>query len=125
MSFGLTFEKLFLIGLVAVFVVGPDKLPAYAAQLARLVKRLRDLARGAETRIRDEMGEEFADFDIKKLDPRQYNPRKIIRDALLEEDVTSSASAAGKGSVLPKHAQPAATKPKENATGAPFDEEST
>lgn len=125
MSFGLTFEKLFLIGLVAVFVVGPDKLPTYAAQLARLVKRLRDLARGAETRIRDEMGEEFADFDIKKLDPRQYNPRKIIREALLDDEVTSAASAAGKASVLPKDVDAKATQPKGAASVAPFDEEST
>ena len=37
MSFGLTIEKLFLIGLVALLIVGPDRLPAYSAQLARLV----------------------------------------------------------------------------------------
>ena len=34
--FGLTFEKILLIGIIAAFLLGPDKLPHYAAQLARL-----------------------------------------------------------------------------------------
>jgi len=35
--------------------------------------------------MRDEMGPEFDEIEWKKLDPRQYDPRKIIRDALANE----------------------------------------
>ncbi len=87
MSFGLTIEKLFLIGLVALLVVGPDRLPGFAAQLARLVTRLRDMARGAESRFKDEFGGDVDLAELKKLDPRQYDPRRIIREALKEEPV--------------------------------------
>lgn len=86
MSFGLTFDKLLIIAIIAVFLLGPERLPYYASQLARLVRRLRDMANGAKERMRDEMGPDFDDIDWKKLDPRQYDPRRIIRDALLEED---------------------------------------
>ncbi len=86
MSFGLTFEKLLIIGIIAVFVLGPDRLPYYASQLARLVKSLRNMANGAKDRMREEMGPDFDDIDWKKLDPRQYDPRRIIRDALTEDD---------------------------------------
>lgn len=86
MSFGLTIEKLFLIGLVALLVVGPDRLPAYAAQLARLVKRLKGMAQGAESRLRDELGDDFDPSEWKKLDPRRYDPRRIIRDALVDDE---------------------------------------
>jgi sec-independent protein translocase protein TatB len=85
-SFGLTFEKLLIIGIIAVFLLGPERLPYYAAQLAKLVRRARDFANGAKDRMREEMGPEFDDIDWKKLDPRQYDPRRIIRDALLEDD---------------------------------------
>ena len=85
-SFGLTFEKLLLIGIIAVFLLGPERLPYYAAQLAKLVKRLRSFANGARDRMREEMGPDFDEIDWKKLDPRQYDPRRIIRDALLEDD---------------------------------------
>ncbi len=84
--FGLTIEKLAIIGIIAVFVLGPERLPEYAAKLARLVKALRGMADGAKDRLREEMGPDFDDVDWKKLDPRQYDPRRIIREALLEDD---------------------------------------
>jgi sec-independent protein translocase protein TatB len=55
-SFGLTFDKLLIIAIIAVFLIGPDRLPGYAAQLARLVKSLRSMADGANERMREEMG---------------------------------------------------------------------
>ncbi|MWV50437.1 Sec-independent protein translocase TatB [Rathayibacter sp. VKM Ac-2803] len=84
--FGLTFDKLLIIGIIAVFVLGPDRLPHYAAQLGQLVRKVRGYATQARERVKDEMGEEFNEVDWKKLDPRQYDPRRIIRDALLEDD---------------------------------------
>jgi sec-independent protein translocase protein TatB len=83
-SFGLTFEKLLVIGIIAVFLLGPERLPYYASQLARLVKSIRGMADGAKERMREEMGPDFDDIDWKKMDPRQYDPRRIIREALLE-----------------------------------------
>lgn len=85
MFFGLTFEKLIIIGVIAVFLLGPERLPGYAAQFARLIRSLRDMAQGAKDRMRDEMGPEFDEVDWKKLDPRQYDPRRIIREALLDD----------------------------------------
>lgn len=85
MSWGLTFEKLLLIGLIAVILIGPDRLPGYAAQFGRLIRSLRDMANGAKERMRDEMGPDYDDVDWKKLDPRQYDPRRIIREALTDE----------------------------------------
>ena len=92
MSFGLTFDKLLIIALIAVFLIGPDRLPSYAAQLARLVKTLRGFANGAKDRMREEMGPEFDEVDWRKLDPRQYDPRRIIREALLEDEKPKSAT---------------------------------
>lgn len=83
-SFGLTIEKLLLIGIIALFLIGPDRLPAYSAQFGRLVRQLRDMASGAKERMREELGPDFDDMDWKKLDPRQYDPRRIIREALQE-----------------------------------------
>lgn len=85
MSFGLTFDKVIIIAVIAVFLVGPERLPGYAAQLARLVRGVRAMADGAKVRLRDEMGTDFDEVDWKKLDPRQYDPRRIIRDALLDD----------------------------------------
>lgn len=92
MSWGLTFEKLLLIGLIAVILIGPDRLPGYAAQFGRLIRSLRDMANGAKDRMREEMGPDYDDVDWKKLDPRQYDPRRIIREALVDEPATTAAA---------------------------------
>lgn len=125
MSFGLTFEKLLLIGLIAVLLIGPDRLPGYAAQFGRLIRSLRDMANGAKDRMRDEMGPDYDDVDWKKLDPRQYDPRRIIREALVEEPAATKPAATS-----------AMTAPRESAYAqrqrliregrpAPFDSEAT
>jgi sec-independent protein translocase protein TatB len=94
---GLTFDKLLIVGVLAVFLLGPDRLPVYAAKLAQLVKTVKNMANGAKERMRSEMGPEFDDVEWQKLDPRQYDPRRIIRDALLDppEPGGSSVGAAG------------------------------
>lgn len=82
---GLTFDKLVVIALIAAFVLGPQRLPAAAAALGRVVRNLRKLADDTTGRIREEVGPEFDDIDWTRLDPRQYDPRRIIRDALTAE----------------------------------------
>lgn len=88
--FGLTFEKLVIVAVIAAFVIGPERLPMYAGKLGEFVRNIRDFANNAKSRVREEMGPEFDDVDWKKLDPRQYDPRRIIRDALLDDAPASA-----------------------------------
>jgi len=83
--FGLTFDKVIIIAIVAAFLLGPERIPHYAAMLGRFVRKAKEMTAGAKERLRDEMGPEFDEVDWKKLNPRQYDPRRIIRDALLDD----------------------------------------
>lgn len=118
--FGLTLEKLLLIGILAVFLLGPERLPYYASQLARLVKSMKKMADGAKDRMREEMGPDFDEVDWKRLDPRQYDPRRIIREALVEE-VTPSRTALMADSAYAKRKRLL----EEEGKQAPFDSEAT
>ncbi len=126
---GLTFEKLLIIMVIAVFVLGPDRLPMYAQKLAQLVKSVKQMASGAKERMRDEMGPEFDEVDWKKLDPRQYDPRRIIRDALVEDESSPEArrARAAKASAerQAKRDARAATDAPANLGPMAFDEEAT
>jgi len=94
--FGINGSEFVILALVAVVVLGPEKLPEYAQKLAQLVRNVRGMADGARERLREEVGDEVADLDWRKLDPRQYDPRKIIRDALLDDaDPVPAPLAAG------------------------------
>ena len=92
MPFDINGGELLVLGAVAVVVLGPERLPTYAAQLGRLVRDARTFARGAREQVRTEMGPEFDDIDWQSLDPRRYDPRRIVRDALLDDDGPSGVS---------------------------------
>ncbi len=93
MIFGLTFEKMLLIGVIAALLIGPERLPRYAESFARIVRRVGEYLRDAKGRVREEMGPEIDEVDWRKLDPRQYDPRRIIRDALFDDGAAPVATA--------------------------------
>ena len=128
-SFGLTFDKLLIILVIALFLIGPDRLPGYAAQLARLAKTLRGFANGAKERMREEMGPEFDEVDWRKLDPRQYDPRRIIREALVDEVLPPTKPVSPNGPTATPRYRESAYEQRQRKLGkprpAPFDSEST
>lgn len=104
--FGLTMEKLVIIAVIAVFLIGPNRLPKYAAMLGQWARNLRNMATNATEKMREELGPEFDDVDWRKLDPRQYDPRRIIRDALLEDEPAPTLSRPPKSTRLDDGALP-------------------
>jgi sec-independent protein translocase protein TatB len=82
--FGISGQEFIVLLILAAVVLGPERLPTYAQQLARLVRELRRMAQGASEQVRAELGPEFDDLDWRRLDPRQYDPRRIVREALAE-----------------------------------------
>jgi sec-independent protein translocase protein TatB len=108
--------ELLLVLLIAVIVVGPTRLPKYAEQLAVLVRRGRVLVRDAKEKVGAELGEAGTDLDWEALDPRRYDPRRIVREALADELSSPPTRAA--------QPAPRATGP---SAGAPavFDDEAT
>ena len=93
MNWGLDMDKLLLIGIVAVLIIGPERLPKAAEALRRFARQAAAYLRDTKDKMKDELGEDIDDVDWRKLDPRQYDPRRIIRDALFEEPAFDSAPA--------------------------------
>ena len=125
MFFGYDMEKFLLLLLVAALLLGPERLPRYAEGLARLTKRTREWLSGARTRVKEEMGEDFDDVQWSKLGPRQYDPRRIIRDALLDDAPVPTVKAAAIGAAAVATASaPPATAFEPDAI-VPYDTEAT
>ena len=74
-----------IVVVLALLVIGPERLPEYSAKLAKMVKQVRGLADAAKVQLREQMGPEFDDVDWKQYDPRQYDPRRIVREALMDD----------------------------------------
>jgi sec-independent protein translocase protein TatB len=81
---GIGFAEFLVIGVVALVVFGPDRLPEFARQAGRLVRQVRQMSRQARDDIRSELGPEYADFELTDLDPRRAI-RKHLQEAWDEE----------------------------------------
>lgn len=127
--FNVNGAELVVILLVVALVVGPDRLPDYARQLAQFVRAARDQVTKVRERVDEEVQAELGDVDWKALDPRQYDPRRIVREALLDESGTSRNAAAGASVSAAGASVGRATVPVQPALAAgepaPFDDEAT
>lgn len=116
--FGLSAEKLLLLALLAVLILGPERLPYYAKQLGEWARKGKRMVDNAQVQMKSELGDGFEDLDWKKLDPRQYDPRRIVRDALKDEAKRPNAAETLNRAKPPQ-------KPLEFGESAPVDLEAT
>ncbi|HET7066521.1 MAG TPA: sec-independent translocase [Nocardioides sp.] len=87
--FGVGLPELMVIAFVAVLVFGPDKLPDFARQAGRMVKTMRSFAHQARDELREELGPEYADLNLRDLDPRAIVKRHIydaMNEAMKDDD---------------------------------------
>ncbi|HTW16717.1 MAG TPA: sec-independent translocase [Nocardioides sp.] len=83
--FGVGLPEFAVIAFVAVLVFGPDRLPELAKQAGAMVRKARQLANAARDELRDELGPEYADLELRDLDPRTI-VRKHIVEAMEDAD---------------------------------------
>lgn len=76
--FGIGLAELAVIALVAVLVFGPDKLPEFARQAGQLLRKAKSFADSARDELREELGPEYADLELRDLDPRTIVRKHII-----------------------------------------------
>ena len=83
---GLSIEKLAVLMLLAVILVGPDRLPGLVRDAAQMLRKLRRLADDATRDLREEMGPEFADLRPQDLHPRALLQKHIIDPVFADDE---------------------------------------
>ncbi|WP_328327889.1 sec-independent translocase [Kribbella sp. NBC_00382] len=111
--FGIGPLELGVIAIVAVLVFGPDRLPEFARTAGKLLRQVRTMVNNAQNDLREELGPEFADLDVRDLNPRSF-VRKHLLDGM-DDDLDDKP--VSNGYATPERL-PAGTR-------APFDPEST
>lgn len=105
--FDVGLPELMVIAFVALLVTGPERLPDLARQAGRFLRQLRNLAVNARDELRSELGPEYADLELRDLDPRAI-VRKHVIEAMEAEDEAPARprkQAIGKGERPPYDAE--------------------
>ena len=121
MFFDLSIGKILVLAVIALVVFGPDQLPKMAHQLGHTLRELRRLADGATKDLREGLGPEFSDFDVRDLHPGNF-VRKHLLDPLDGDDGTAAGMAESEGEYL---AGQTATATLAREETPPFDPEAT
>jgi sec-independent protein translocase protein TatB len=77
--------ELLALAVLALLVLGPEKLPQYAAEAARFIRQVRKMANEARTEVTRELGPELEGLDLRDLNPRSL-VRKHLLDPLDDDD---------------------------------------
>ena len=76
--------EIFGLAILAMLLVGPERLPKLAVEAAQLVKKMRGLATTATAELRENLGPGFEDLQPKDLNPKTFL-KKQVSDLLDEE----------------------------------------
>jgi sec-independent protein translocase protein TatB len=83
--FGVGLPEFAVIAFVAVLVFGPDKLPELAKQAGQFLRKAKQFANSARDELRNELGPEYADLELRDLDPRTI-VRKHVMEAMSDAE---------------------------------------
>lgn len=107
----LNVTKLLVLGVIALIVFGPERLPAVAAQAGQALRELRKLLDGAKSELQENLGPELSQLDIADLSPKHF-VRKHLMEEITGDGVIRTAIAdirsSGNGAAAPGRALPAA-----------------
>lgn len=123
-------SELLVLGVIALVVLGPERLPEAARWLASAIRKVKEFAGNAQQQLRDDYGTEFEEFrePLRQLnDLRGMSPRAMVTKHLLDGDDSlftgdfSAAAPAGGTAVTgtPTTAGPATTGPTDGAPPTP------
>lgn len=101
--FDISFVELMLIGVVALLVLGPEKLPGAARTLGGLIRR----ARSSWSNVRGEIERELAAEELKR------SMQKVAREFDLSQDLNSVSDAVAKPGVPPSAEAEGSARPHE------------
>ncbi|HKD88136.1 MAG TPA: sec-independent translocase [Streptosporangiaceae bacterium] len=96
--FDLDLPKILFLGVVALIVFGPERLPGMAAQAGRALRELRRMAEGAKSELQENLGPEFSQFDIADINPKHFVRKHLIDDLTGEPAVVGGNGSNGSNS---------------------------
>jgi sec-independent protein translocase protein TatB len=108
------------LAVVALIVLGPEKLPRYAADAAKMLRQVRRMASEARAEVTRELGPEMKDLSLSDL-----NPRSLVRKHLLDPIDMDDLDDVGSKPAIRRGPGEQRSGPSAPAVPPPYDEDAT
>ncbi len=72
--------ELLLLIVIAVILFGPERLPDLARRAARMLRYVRRMAANAQQQLKDELGPDFSELDVRDLNPKAFVQKHLLND---------------------------------------------
>jgi sec-independent protein translocase protein TatB len=99
MFFDIGLGEVLGLAVLAIFLVGPERLPKVAGEAAKWVKKIRELANTATAELKENLGPGFEDLQPKDLNPKTFVKKQISE--LLDEENPKAKSNISKAMIDP------------------------
>jgi sec-independent protein translocase protein TatB len=99
MFFDIGLGEVLGLAVLAMFLVGPERLPKVASEAAKWVKKIRELANTATAELKENLGPGFEDLQPKDLNPKTFVKKQISE--LLDEENPKAKSNISKAMIDP------------------------
>ena len=109
--------EIIVLGLAALFIFGPERLPTLAKDAAAGLKRVREAITGVRAQVNESLGDDFS--ELRDLDLRKYHPKAFIRSQLLDDDPPAVRRTGATA------AAPPVARSRDRGTPPPFDPDAT
>jgi sec-independent protein translocase protein TatB len=83
--FGIGSGEFLTLVILAFILIGPDRMPTVARDIARFINKARAMANSATAELRENLGPGFEDLDVTDL-----HPKKLIKRTIGLEESTFS-----------------------------------
>jgi sec-independent protein translocase protein TatB len=84
---------------LALILVGPERMPRVAGDLARMIRKVRAMTNTATAEIRENLGPGFEDLTPSDLNPKTFIKRHVA--SVLEEDEKKERMASKESAIKP------------------------
>ncbi|MCD2263323.1 Sec-independent protein translocase protein TatB [Dietzia aurantiaca] len=121
-------SELLVLGVVALVVLGPERLPEAARWLASAIRKVKEFAGNAQQQLKDDYGADFDEFkeplqqlnELRGLSPRAMVTKHLLDgdDSLFSGNFDAAAPAGGAAATGPAVTGPATTGPSASGSAS-------
>jgi sec-independent protein translocase protein TatB len=101
MMFDFGFGEMIGLVVLALILVGPERMPRVASDLAKMIRKVRSMTNIATAEIRENLGPGFEDLKPSDLNPKTFIKRQVA-SVLEEEDEKERQSNDGDAAFKPQ-----------------------